>query len=87
MKQDEQIYTAKQMDYAAYVKKFLPNYVYTTDDTFTPRKCTKQFLTGSQCKVRHRAGEYFGRSILVATSRQLTTILATSLWTTLHSRR
>ena len=38
MKQDEQIYTAKQMDYAAYVKKFLPNYVYTTDDTFTPPK-------------------------------------------------
>lgn len=38
MKQDEQIYTAKQMDYAAYIKKFLPNYVYTTDDTFTPPK-------------------------------------------------
>lgn len=38
MKQDEQLYTAKQMDYAAYVKKFLPNYVYTTDDTFTPPK-------------------------------------------------
>lgn len=38
MKQDEQIYTDKQMDYAAYVKKFLPNYVYTTDDTFTPQK-------------------------------------------------
>lgn len=36
MKQDEQLYTSKQMDYAAYVKKFLPNYVYTTDDTFTP---------------------------------------------------
>lgn len=88
MKQDEQLYTSKQMDYAAYVKKFLPNYVYTTDDTFTPpRKCTKPLLIGSQWRERHRDGEYFGHFIQEATSRRLTTSPETSLSTTRHFHR
>ena len=59
MKQDEQIYTAKQMDYAAYVKKFLPNYVYTTDDTFTPPKVYKAVIDWLTME-----GKTYGRRIL-----------------------